>query len=427
MWPSGGRPGSSWRSCSSPSSGATRTRSRSPGCSSGRPSPFTSGSSSRARRRRKRDGSACSSGRGAGSPWDPRILWTAADGDWGQVAGQWPNLVALVVVAVLGLLLNASGIELIAHRDADLNRELRAAGAADAIAGLMGGAPGYHALSLTALAGRMGAPVAATGAVAAAGCAAVLALGSRAMTFVPTAVLGGLLFFLGISLLHEWLYEAWWRLPRSDYVVVALIVGAVATQGFLVGFGLGLALTLVLFVVNYSRTDPIKHQMDGTVYRSRVERSEGERDVLRDHGSSILVLEMQGFVFFGTATSLLDRVYERAKDRARPLRSVVIDLRRVTGVDSSSVQTFLKLRRMAETDSVRIVLTGLGSTVRRQLERGGMDAGGCVLYLPDVDRALELCEDDILRSHVPDGGTDAVPDPLRSLLDGLDPELVLRY
>ncbi len=63
-------------------------------------------------------------------------------------------------------------------------------------------------------------------------CAACLIFGSTLLTLFPKPVLGGLLLFLGLAFLVEWVYDAWFKLPRIDYLIVLFILLAIATVGF---------------------------------------------------------------------------------------------------------------------------------------------------------------------------------------------------
>jgi sulfate permease, SulP family len=70
---------------------------------------------------------------------------------WSAVGGSLAAIVTVPIVAVVALLLNVAGLELVSGRDVDLDQELRAAGWAN-LAGVVGGAQaGYHVLSLSAL------------------------------------------------------------------------------------------------------------------------------------------------------------------------------------------------------------------------------------------------------------------------------------
>jgi SulP family sulfate permease len=57
--------------------------------------------------------------------------------------GQLPTIATVVLVSVIALLLNATGLELATKREIELNRELRSAGLADLIAGAGGGLVGF--------------------------------------------------------------------------------------------------------------------------------------------------------------------------------------------------------------------------------------------------------------------------------------------
>jgi SulP family sulfate permease len=99
------------------------------------------------------------------------------------------------------------------------------------------------------------------------------------------------------------------------------------------------------------------------------------------------------------------------------LRFLVIDLRRVAGMDSSAVVSFRKIAQLTRASGVELVLTAAPDKVRRQLERGGVTATeGVVRFEPDLDRGLQRCEDVLLQ------GVDT-PAPSSDLLAGLPPRV----
>ena len=331
---------------------------------------------------------------GLWQPWLPRALTGA---DWSAVLGSSGGIATVVLVAALGLLLNASGIELAMRKDLDLNRELRAAGATNVVVGLSGGIPGFHALSLTTLVRRLGADPRATAIAAAATCIVALAFGASILALFPRAVLGGLLLFLGLEFLIEWLWEVRRTMPPAERAIPWAIAAAIALWGLLPGVALGLVLAVVLFAVNYSRTDLVRQAFDGSTFRSNVERSPSTRRRLRVLGEQVEVMKLQGFVFFGTASSLVDRIRTRALDPETALRFLVLDFRRVTGLDSSAVLSFTKVVQLAGVARFEVVLVSLPPEVHDQLEAGGILADEAVTVEPDLDRGLQRAEDALLR------------------------------
>jgi SulP family sulfate permease len=368
----------------------------------------------------------------SGGLWRPWSIEALGGADWGAVLAQAVGMGTVLVVGVLTLLLNTTGIELVTERDIDLNRELRAAGAANVAAGIGGGLIGFHALSLTTLAHRAGARTRLPGIVGAAICVATLVFGASALSLIPKPVLGGLLLYLGLGFLLDWVVLAWRRLPRVDYGLVLLILAVIAAFGFLIGVAVGTLVALVMFVVEYSRGDVVNRAISGAAYRSKVDRDPGHLAILRAHGERIHVFELQGYLFFGTASSLLDRIKERLNDaRQQEARFVVIDFRRVTGLDSSAVLVFTKARQLAASRGLSLVLTGVGDRLRRQLERGGFaeDPDGGVRILPDLDRGVQWCEDRLLEEA--GASSSAAPPPLedqlRASLGSVDPSRLLPY
>jgi sulfate permease, SulP family len=347
--------------------------------------------------------------------WEPWAFEGVGRADWSAILDQTPNMATVALVGAVALLLNTTGIELAVDRDIDLNRELRASGGANVVAGLGGGMVGFPSLGLTALAQRAGAGR-MVGVVAGLVCAVALVVGGSFIELLPRVVVGGLLLFLGLTFLVEWIYDAWSKLPRADYAVMVLIVVVIGAFGFLPGVAVGLVLAVALFVVDYSRTEVVKHALSVGSYRSNVERGPQQLEVLRALGDEAFILELQGFLFFGTANSLLDRIRERALAVAgAPLSFLVLDFRRVIGLDSSAVLAFIKAHRLAEGQGFTLIVTGLSDRFRRELERGGFSAAALpgLRVFADVDRATQWCEDRLLEREAAVG--DASP-PLDVLL-----------
>lgn len=342
--------------------------------------------------------------------WRPLVAEAIVRGEWGVVATQSGTIATLVVVALIALLLNASGIEVVAGRDANLNRELRAAGEANVLVAAGGGIPGFQALSLTALAVRSGAASRLTGVVSGVVCGLALFVGAPVLGLFPRPVIGGLLLFLGLAFLVEWLVDTRRRLPVAEYAIIVAILFVVAAFGFLEGVALGLVLAIVLFVVSYSQVSAVKHDFTVRSTRSNVERAPEHEEILRTRGDEIEVLELQGYLFFGTASRLVDRVRKRVEHPGLPpLRFLILDLRRVEGMDSSAVLGFEKMRRSLSPAGVRLLLTSLSERVSQVISSGDVLSGPEVFVLPDLDRGLQWCEEQLLADAGVEGDRRRVP------------------
>src|SRR5690606_23077497 len=88
----------------------------------------------------------------------------------------------------------------------------------------------------------------------------------------------------------------------------------------------------------------------------------------------------------------LERIEKRL--RAGPLRSVILDFRRVTGVDADATVALRRLLSSSEGAGYRLYLSDLTAPVMRDFERRGLVAdleAGATIF-PSLDAALEDSE-----------------------------------
>ncbi|MFT3772728.1 MAG: SulP family inorganic anion transporter [Minicystis sp.] len=340
-----------------------------------------------------------------GGLWPPIRPSALGHVDWTLLRENAGNMAACTVLAAISVLLNATGLELGTEQDLDLDRELRVTGLANVVLGFMGGVPGYLSLSESTLNHKVGARSRAPGLIAGGLSLVTLLAGTATLAYFPKPILGGLLFFMGLSFLIETVYDAWFRLPRLEYGLVILILFVVATVGFLEGVGAGITVSSVLFAVNYARIDVVKHAISGAGLRSKAGRTPGDEAYLQRTGGHVHVMQLQGYIFFGTAYQLLLRVKDRLlSESPLPAYFVVLDFRHVHGLDSSAVVSFARMRKLAEAHGAVLIFTELPPSVRRQLVRGGCvepdePAPGdrrTARVFSDLDHGLEWCETQIL-------------------------------
>lgn len=331
--------------------------------------------------------------------WKPLSLADLNRVDWKALAGQVNYLLPIPLVSLIALLLNATGLELVARRDIDLNRELRMTGLANLFSGLGGGPPGYHYLGATALGLRMGANSRVVTVTAALICGLVLIVGGGFVSFLPVALLSSLLLVLGLSFLIEWVVEAWSRLPRAEYFIVILSLVVIAFTGYLEGVGVGIVAATVLFVVKYSRVNTVRDSLNGKIYHARVERPAVQREILHQYGEGIHIFRLQGYIFFGTTDRLLSRVREILEDATHREHFIVLDFHRVHGLDSSAVSSFTRMHQLAELHDIYLVITQAAPDIRQQMIRGGFKPGLRVQVFPALDYGMEWCENMLLQRH----------------------------
>lgn len=330
--------------------------------------------------------------------WHPLTFSELSLVNWEAIARQLPDMATIMALSAISLLLNSGALEAALDNDIAPNRELRAAGIANLLGGALGGLVGYQQLSLSVLNHRAAGPSRLTGLIAALTCAIVLLLGGSFMSLFPKLVLGGLLSFLGLTFLLDTIVTSWQTIPRSDYAVMILILIVAATVGFMEAIGVGLLAAVALFVVNYSRTDVVRNELTGRTLQSRVTRNPEACRRLDERGRQLAIFRLQGYIFFGTADSLVARLAERLERNEQDgISFLILDFSHVTGVDSTAISSFVKIMRLAQRKSVTLVLTAPNRTLLDQLVTRSVAGDICNIF-NDLDRGLEYCEEQLLAS-----------------------------
>jgi SulP family sulfate permease len=220
--------------------------------------------------------------------------------------------------------------------------------------------------------------------------------------YVPKMMLGGILVYLGLAFLVEWIYEAWFKFPRIEFAIILSILAVIVLRGYLEGVVVGLVLAIILFAISYSRVPVARYAVSGAEYSSRLTRSPQALQVLNEHGSELYVLQLQGFLFFGTADKLYEQIRAHTLNPAMPLRYVVLDLSLVSGMDSTATLSIKKLLFLMREKHITPAISGLEGRMRKQWLEAGMDAESGLQLFVDRDHAVEWCEDRILAEYAPD-------------------------
>ena len=318
--------------------------------------------------------------------------------DWTAIAIQFPAVLLLVLVALIIVIMNLAGLEMAANQDLDWNREFRATGVANVVAGIGGGTTASMIVPASLRSKLFGAATRLTGIVAAFVIAAALFLGDGMLDLVPVPLVGGILFFAGLGMLDEGLVRTRRRLPWMEYGLIALIAGVTLVFGLFEGVGAGMLATLVFFAVRLSRVDPTRSRVTVRELRSTKTRSVPDRVILQEEGARALVWRLRGYIFFGSVYSFADQLRESLRAAPRPT-CMMLDFTDVSGFDFSAVNVLVRCLQSANAGGVTVVLSAPSEQVRTGLERNLPPSDFAALRIePNVDRALEHCEEIVIEA-----------------------------
>lgn len=327
-------------------------------------------------------------------PWHTDDL---AHYPWFAVPDLLGNLVAVIFVTASSTLFNTTGIEVAVHREANLERELNVTGAANIATGVLGGYAGCISVSRSVLNFSSGGRGRLSGLTVAALSLLMLAIAPELLGFIPKFVLGGLLLYLGADQLHKWIIESRRRLSKLEYLSLIAIIAIIVVWGFVPGILIGVIIGCATFAFSAARVESIKYSFDGSEYRSSLDRSRDDQEVLLAHGGKIQGLNLQSYLFFGSANRLYQHVKLLLQERPE-CRYLLFDFKLVTGVDSSAAYSFAQIKRSAGDLGVELILVHLPAAAEKVLRSSDFIGEG-VTIIPELDRALEWCENELIAQH----------------------------
>ena len=318
--------------------------------------------------------------------------------DWPALTADIPNMLALVLVAVICVILNLAGLEVAANVDLDWDREFQAGGLASTVAGLGGGTVATVVVPASLRSKLFGADIRLTGIVSALVIGMALFFGDGMLQYVPATLVGGILVFAGLGMLDEGLVRTLGRLPVTEFSIIVLIFVAIIGFGLLEGVGVGILATLVFFVVRLSAVDPIESHFTAREHHSSKARSVPERAILADEGDRVHAYRLRGYVFFGSASHLADRLKASLSDPSQPA-CLLLDFENVSGFDYSAVNVLSRVLQTAKDASVPVVLSAPSAPLQAGLARNlPPPVHAALVTVATIDLALERCEDIVIEA-----------------------------
>ena len=224
---------------------------------------------------------------------------------------------------------------------------------------------------------------------------------------IPRVALSAVIMVIAVQHFDVWslrLVRAFRRGPHAYRFNVALdlaVVVAVAVLSIAINIVpavfIGVAIAVALFVFRMSRSIIRRTYRCGTIH-SRTSRTMPNRAFLEGSGDAILVMELQGALFFGTGERMLSEIETALR---RKTSCVILDLRRLTEIDSTGANVLLELKANLAQRNIELLLAAAAKTIAMErLESFGvLSSIGDANIVPDVDRGIQRAEDDLLRTQ----------------------------
>lgn len=334
----------------------------------------------------------------------------------------WPVLPALAgaalslaVVSSLDLLLCAKTLDGVTGRKAAGSRELLRLGLANVAAAPFGSLLAGINLGSSTANHRAGGRTGLSALVSALTVLAVALFAGPLIALLPRVVIAGTLVMVALELVDRWSVRLFrdlllgrtadWRMPAIDLVVVVLVATVTIVLNLMAAVAVGVALAVASFLLRMSRS-VVRRSYRADLVRSHRTRAPALMEALAREGRRIVVFELDGPLFFGTAEDLANRVETALRE---DILVVILDLRRVNDVDSTGGRIVAQVGDRIRRERKHLLLSHPEAhpRVARALRGFGVHAAvGQAAVFPDTDAALERAEDlliEALRVEVAEG------------------------
>jgi SulP family sulfate permease len=260
-----------------------------------------------------------------------------------------PISVILATVATMDSLLAFRSAQNVSDLYMSPVRDLVAQGIGNWAAAIGGGVTSAVAPSPTIAAYRIGGRTRLTPISSALILLALIVFLPNYLAGIPSAVLSGILLAVGILLFDRWVFQLVSDLRREplpakrrsilyDLAVVLVVMGITVFYSVIAGVIAGCLLAGIIFIVTMSRPI-VRSTLSGTDISSKRIRPAQDVAILRDSGTSRVVMQLEGVLFFGNADDLSARV----KQLLLHADMIALDLRGINDVDVSGANILANL------------------------------------------------------------------------------------
>ncbi|KAJ3254399.1 hypothetical protein HK103_007193 [Boothiomyces macroporosus] len=335
------------------------------------------------------------------------IFWTFFDFKqvkWSAVVATIPTQLALTFFGILHVPINVPALAVSTRQDVDLSNEIIGHGLSNILSGLAGTTQNYLVYSNSLLYIRSGGDSTTSGVLLILMTIFLWVKGSFVIQYVPTIIVGALIFHLGVDLLKESVYDTWSvGMHPSEYFTIIIIVMVMGVVGFTEGIMVGILLACIFFVVMYSRRSIIRETFTGAQLRSNVHRLFRQQQFLDKVGSQIHIIKLQGFMFFGTVSQLDTHIKDIQQSNSKT-RFIILDFSLISGVDYSGLETFLRIKRHLSSTKTHLIFCGLQSMENELRLSGIFDTDETmdttfVHTFETLNNSLEWCENYLLSTY----------------------------
>jgi SulP family sulfate permease len=233
------------------------------------------------------------------------------------------------------------------------NKELVGQGIGNMLTGIFAGLPGAGATMRTVVNVKSGGSSCLSGIIHGLFLLAVLLGLGALVSYVPLAVLAGILLTVGIGIIDFRGFKDLLKIPRADATVLITVVILTVFVDLLIAVGIGMIIACVLFMKRAGDLVESGYH-GGTVTQFDKELPWNDEDILSDKiRNHIYIQRLNGPIFFGSIT----RFQEVMRDVPANVRIVIIRMRLVSFMDQSGLYAMENAIKDLQAKNITVLMT----------------------------------------------------------------------
>ena len=314
--------------------------------------------------------------------------------------------VALGILGAIDALLTSLVADVSTKTRHQSNRELFGQGIGNAVSAVFGGMPGAGATVRTVVNIQNGGRTRLSGILHGGVLLFILVVLGSAAGWIPMCVLAAILMVTAVSMLDTYsLSLVRKKTAFKDLLVVGVVTIITVVLDLMIAVGIGLLISAFIFLRELIGAKVYRKRFRCDSIHSKRVRTEAESAILKEHGCKILVYELSGNLFFGTADKLSNDVQKEMNGT----QIVIFDLKQVDTIDITGAELIKRICDDVKSNGETFILSSLysGAGRREKLmlylkDLGVMESVGEENIFPDMDRAMEAAENRLIEKHCPE-------------------------
>lgn len=319
-----------------------------------------------------------------------------ADFSLGAVAPHFFTAASLAALGAIDSLLTSVVADNMTKTKHNPNKELVGQGIGNSIAALFGGIPGAGATIRTVVNINSGGKTKISGMMAGIVLLVVLLSLGPLASRIPSAVLAGILVTVGIGVMDYKGLRHLRQWPRSEVLVMFLVLFLTVFVGLIEAVVVGLILSSILFMKTIA--DVVDHRTKSAplIEFSREMPWTDEGDIIKRVGNKVYIKHLDGPLFFGFASRFQEMI------KALPdIQVVIIRMDKVPFVDQSGLYAMEDAIMDLQALGIKVVFTDLHGQPRDMFER--FNIYGTLIdeefFFPDFRSCSEWLESFLKEEH----------------------------